>query len=111
MTDTHLFTNHMYCSDCGKGMWYRQNRHGYICGFYAKHGTIACTNHAIKEQDLKNVILRRIKNMAEFIHEQGLESKLRNLDQRHAEHSQEELQEINEKLAGHLEKSVSTFIY
>lgn len=28
----HLFTNVLYCSDCGAGMWYRQNRAGYICG-------------------------------------------------------------------------------
>ncbi|GAA0459994.1 recombinase family protein [Alkalibacillus silvisoli] len=24
----HLFTNFMSCADCGKGMWYRQNRKG-----------------------------------------------------------------------------------
>ncbi|RZI52289.1 hypothetical protein EW027_05690 [Aeribacillus pallidus] len=28
----HLFTNIAFCADCGTGMWYRQNRKGYICG-------------------------------------------------------------------------------
>lgn len=60
----HLFTNLLYCADCGKGMWYRQNRKGYICGGYAKHGKIACTQHVIKEDELKRIILEDIRKMA-----------------------------------------------
>ncbi|WP_227940008.1 recombinase family protein [Alkalihalobacillus deserti] len=26
----HLFTNVLFCYDCGKGMWYRSNRKGYV---------------------------------------------------------------------------------
>jgi site-specific DNA recombinase len=63
----HLFTNVLYCSDCGTGMWYRQNRTGYICVSYARHGKIACTQRTIKEKDLKETILSDIKKMAQVI--------------------------------------------
>ncbi|WP_147533007.1 recombinase family protein [Bacillus marasmi] len=65
----HLFTNVLYCSDCGTGMWYRQNRIGYICGSYARHGKIACTQRTIKEKDLKETILSDIKKMAQVIND------------------------------------------
>ncbi|WML38465.1 recombinase zinc beta ribbon domain-containing protein [Neobacillus sp. OS1-2] len=65
----HLFTNVLYCSDCGAGMWYRQNRIGYICGSYARHGRIACTHKTIKEKDLKETILSDINKMAQVIND------------------------------------------
>ncbi|CAI9393029.1 MULTISPECIES: recombinase family protein [Bacillaceae] len=65
----HIFTNALYCSDCGTGMWYRQNRTGYICGSYARHGKIACTQRTIKEKDLKETILSDIKKMAQVIND------------------------------------------
>jgi len=43
----HLFTNVLFCADCGTGMWFRSNRDGYICGAYARHGKKACTAHTI----------------------------------------------------------------
>ncbi|WP_245741905.1 recombinase family protein [Anaerobacillus arseniciselenatis] len=50
----HLFTNILYCSDCGKGMWYRSNRKGYVCGNYARHGKKACSGHfPLKKISLK----------------------------------------------------------
>jgi hypothetical protein len=42
-------------------MWYWQNRIGYICGSYARHQKIACTQRTIKEEDLKELILSDIK--------------------------------------------------
>jgi site-specific DNA recombinase len=65
----HLFTNVLYCSDCGTGMWYRQNRIGYICGNYARHGKIACSQRTIKERDLKETMLSEIKKMAQVIND------------------------------------------
>ena len=53
----HLFTNVLFCADCGTGMWFRSNRDGYICGAYARHGKKACTAHTIKEDFLKETIL------------------------------------------------------
>lgn len=63
----HLFTNVAYCADCGKGMWYRSNQEGYICGNYGKHGRIACTNHSVKEAELSRVILNDFRKMYEQI--------------------------------------------
>lgn len=72
----HLFTNIAYCSECGNGMWYRANRKGYICGTYAKHGNKGCSNHAIKEQQLKEIILNDLKRMADNLEHPDLESKI-----------------------------------
>ncbi|GGB62294.1 hypothetical protein GCM10011409_44360 [Lentibacillus populi] len=63
----HLFTNTMLCADCGSKMWYRSNRKGYICGNYARYGKKACSNHAIKEQLLKDIILSDINPLAKQI--------------------------------------------
>lgn len=52
----HLFTEVSYCKCCGKGMVYKKNRKGYICGNYNKYGTDFCTDHLIIEEDLKQRI-------------------------------------------------------
>ncbi|WP_265415060.1 recombinase family protein [Tumebacillus algifaecis] len=46
----HLFTNYVYCADCGTSLWYIQFRKGYVCGSFKKHGATACSSHAIKEE-------------------------------------------------------------
>ncbi|AMA74128.1 recombinase [Aneurinibacillus sp. XH2] len=60
----HLFTNYLYCADCGKSLWYVQHRKGYVCGNYYKHGRHACSQHSVKEKELIDVILHDIKCMA-----------------------------------------------
>lgn len=60
----HLFTNVAHCEKCGKSLWYRQNREGYICGTYAKYGVKECSEHAIKEKDLENAILQDLKQFS-----------------------------------------------
>lgn len=72
----HLFTNIAYCSECGNGMWYRSNRKGYICGTYVKHGNKACSNHAIKEQLLVEIILGDLKKMADKLDQPDLGSNI-----------------------------------
>ncbi|MEL3972044.1 recombinase family protein [Rossellomorea oryzaecorticis] len=57
----HLFTNLLFCADCGTGMWFKQNRQGYICGRYSRHGKSACTHRAIKEELLKERVLQDVK--------------------------------------------------
>lgn len=59
----HLFTNLLYCSDCQTGMWYKQNRSGYICGRYAKHGKKFCSQRTVKEAHLKQLIANDIKDI------------------------------------------------
>lgn len=63
----HLFTNYVFCADCGTSLWYLQSRKGYVCGRFKKHGAHTCTSHAIKEQFLKNLILEDLREMAHTI--------------------------------------------
>ncbi|HEY8362528.1 MAG TPA: recombinase zinc beta ribbon domain-containing protein [Tissierellaceae bacterium] len=59
----HLFTNILYCADCGHGMHYKKNRRGYVCGSYNKHGSKACSEHIVREDELKTIILNDIKSL------------------------------------------------
>ncbi|MDM0839855.1 recombinase family protein [Clostridium perfringens] len=57
---THLFTNIMFCNDCKKGMHFKKNRKGYVCGSFNKHGKKACSDHIIREEALSKKILSDI---------------------------------------------------
>lgn len=59
---THLFSNLLFCHDCGKGMHFKKNRKGYVCGNFDKNGKYGgCTSHIIREADLENIIINDIK--------------------------------------------------
>lgn len=59
---THLFSNLLFCADCGKGMHFKKNRKGYVCGNYDKNGKYGgCTSHIIREANLERVILNDIE--------------------------------------------------
>lgn len=62
----HLFSNLLFCKDCGKGMHYRANRVGYICGTYSKKGKDYCTSHTIKESALSDAILDDINQILKY---------------------------------------------
>lgn len=49
----------------------------YICGTYAKHGTKACTNYAVKEQEMTEIILDYLKNMSSSLDHPNLENKIK----------------------------------
>ena len=57
----HLFTNTIYCADCGKGMHFKKNRKGYVCGTFNKHGSKACSSHIVREANLSTIVLSEIK--------------------------------------------------
>ncbi len=59
---THLFTGIMFSSDCGKGMHFKKNRKGYVCGNFNKHGIKSCTDHIIREAKLSSLILSDISS-------------------------------------------------
>ncbi|MGL5676415.1 MAG: recombinase family protein [Cellulosilyticaceae bacterium] len=59
----HLFSNLLFCGDCGKGMHYRKTQKGYVCGAYDKRGKAACTSHLVKEEALKEAILKDLNDM------------------------------------------------
>ncbi|KZE73925.1 recombinase [Paenibacillus jamilae] len=72
----HLFTNYLFCADCGKALWYVHYRKGYVCGNYYKHGKHVCSQHSVKEKELKNVILNDIRNMAKTLSEKEVMGRL-----------------------------------
>ncbi|WP_232463426.1 recombinase family protein [Tumebacillus avium] len=59
----HLFTNYLYCADCGTALWYLQNRKAYVCGRFKKHGQNACTSHSMKEDHLTKLILSDLREL------------------------------------------------
>ncbi|CAH1213080.1 hypothetical protein PAECIP111893_03627 [Paenibacillus plantiphilus] len=65
----HLYTNHLYCADCGKSLWYVQYRKGYVCGNYYKHGKTACSQHSVKEKELTGVILDDLRRLVATLNE------------------------------------------
>lgn len=94
----HLFTNVLYCVDCGKGMWYRSNRKGYICGSYARHGKKACTAHTIKEKFLKETILYDIKTLVKQIDKEQYIKKMERKSKSSKSNSQKKLQRIDNQI-------------
>jgi hypothetical protein len=62
----HLFTNVIVCADCGTSLWYLQNRKGYVCGRYRKHGKRACTSHSIKEEKLKALVMDDLRHLTQM---------------------------------------------
>jgi hypothetical protein len=77
----HLFTNFLFCADCGTGLWYKQVRDSYLCGRYYKHGKKACSNHEIKESELKAIILNDLRTFANDL----TKDKIKSLAQKKAE--------------------------
>lgn len=68
----HLFTNYLFCADCGKAQWYVQYRKGYVCGNYYKHGKHVCSQHSVKEKELIGVILADIRKSVESLNEKDV---------------------------------------
>ncbi|EOU1462731.1 recombinase family protein [Clostridium perfringens] len=75
--NVHLFSNMLFCSTCGKGMHYKKNRHGYICGLYNKLGKTACKSHLIKESELENIILNDLKELSSKINKKNYIKKIK----------------------------------
>ncbi|WP_077210734.1 recombinase family protein [Bacillus dakarensis] len=68
----HLFTNLLYCEDCQKGMWYKQNQKGYRCGGNLRHGEVFCVNKTIvREKALVHVIMEDLKPLYNTLKEES----------------------------------------
>lgn len=92
----HLFTNILFCADCGKGLWFRSNRQdGYICGSYARHGTKSCSAHTIKENFLKETILYDIRKLIQEIDKEQYLNELEAKSKRSKKDIQQKLDKIN----------------
>jgi DNA invertase Pin-like site-specific DNA recombinase len=57
----HLFSDLLFCKDCGKKLWYMQNRKGYVCGTFRKYGIQFCSSHSIKEAELVETVREELK--------------------------------------------------
>lgn len=73
----HLFTNIMFCADCGKGMHFKKNRRGYICGNFNKHGSKACTSHIVRESNLIDSVLSEITKFIDDVKNSDLYDNLK----------------------------------
>jgi site-specific DNA recombinase len=75
-SEKHIFTNTAICSDCGRGMHYKKNRKGYVCGNYNKHGLRACTDHFVRENKLSILLLTDIKTFSNKLNKDNYFEKL-----------------------------------
>lgn len=95
----HLFTNILFCADCGKGMWFRSNRqNGYICGNYARHGKKACSAHTIKENFLKETILHDIRTLIQEIDKEEYLKELEAKSKISKKNIQQKLDKVNKQI-------------
>ncbi len=76
----HLFSNLLFCADCGKGMHFKANRRGYVCGNYDKNGKYGCTSHIIREKDLETIILNDIQIILKDIKSNYIDKIISKLD-------------------------------
>lgn len=60
----HLFSDKIYCKDCGKKLWYVKPSKAYFCGTYKKQGTKYCRKHKTKEVDLLDVLKADLREYA-----------------------------------------------
>lgn len=90
----HLFTNLIFCADCGSSLWYRANMKGYACGKNIKHGKIACSIHSVKEDDLKEIILEDIKQVSEKLNSDKILNKFKAKIEKAEKSSKDEIKKI-----------------
>jgi site-specific DNA recombinase len=96
--EIHLFTNTLRCADCGRGMHYKKNRRGYVCGSYNKHGGKACTDHHVIEDNLASAILGDIEKILANVNEQNLLTKIEKKMKKEFEKLDKELSSINRQI-------------
>jgi len=76
-----LFTNTLYCADCGHGMWSGKNNAGsyYVCGGYRSQGKNYCTTHMIKKDVLIATVLGALQEISDSL---GNEEYLKDVDRK-----------------------------
>lgn len=69
-----LFSDKLFCADCGKKRWLIKQQMKYECGTFKKHGAKHCSSHKIKEDALVDILRsdlismqRACKKMKRFI--------------------------------------------
>lgn len=91
----HLFTNILYCNECGKSLWYLNNIKGYVCGNYYKHGKIACSQHKVVEAELENIILNDVKTFAKKVNSHDILKKIQNKAKQQQQKIENKIKRLN----------------
>ncbi|MGM0836546.1 MAG: recombinase family protein [Bacillota bacterium] len=94
----HLFTNVAYCIHCGKGMHFRRNSHGYICGSYNKYGIKACSDHLVRESDLILAVLTDLKDISNSINNLDLDHNINQKIEKHLKQSDAKVKKIEDQI-------------
>lgn len=68
----HLFTSILFCADCGKGMHFKKNRKGYVCGSFNHHGKKACSDHIVRESALTSSILSDLRHFISALKDESV---------------------------------------
>ena len=95
---THLFTGIMFCHDCGKGMHFKKNRKGYVCGSFNKHGKKACSDHIIREADLSKLILSDLSSFINSLNNSDLIADFKDRVEKHTSEQTNILAKYEEEL-------------
>lgn len=107
---THLFSNLIFCEDCGKGMWYKANQKGYRCGGNIRHGERFCLNrHPIKSIDLEQVISCDIKALFQIFKDDTLMRRFENKMNAKKRQIEEKLRNAEKKIFN-LEKKKRDYV-
>lgn len=110
---THLFTNIIFCYDCGKGMHFKKNRKGYVCGAYNKHGGKACSDHMVREDVLSNKILNDINQAIKYVDKDNFFSDFKDTISKYISDSRAKLKYLENRmvtLSKRKNKALSLFI-
>lgn len=75
-----------------------------MCNTYAKYGNKACTNHAIKEQELTEIILNDLKSMSSSLDHPNLESKVEKKVKATAKKNESRLESIERQVQKKIEQ-------
>lgn len=98
VTQTHLFSNILFCSDCGSGMHFKANRKGYVCGNYDKRGSSACASHIVREKELADIILADIRKLISSVKDTKFQNILTQKIEQQKKKIEKELKKITKEL-------------
>ncbi|MPM01917.1 hypothetical protein SDC9_48157 [bioreactor metagenome] len=96
---TNLFTNFVFCADCGTGLWYKKNTKSYTCGKHTRHGIIACTQHKVLELDLIDLIIDDLKGFTQNLDKEKLKKMALNKAEQFSKNSKKKLKEIENQIS------------
>jgi len=72
----HLLTGILKCADCGTNLWFKNNRKGYLCGKYVKHGVRVCSKHLAIEADILEIIKDELTRFANINYSNSVKEKI-----------------------------------